>query len=134
MPTKKIASKIKNNINNVYAVIYEPTYYEFSQGISQVIKVFKSKKDATLYTDTRNFEFQVICMNIVGGGGQYEHYVLTDIHKDYAVTIFDLKSAYSYICDEFYTHNQKNTAQIFSIISKINPFKYKRVSFCEALE
>ena len=131
MPTKKIASKIKNNINNVYAVIYEPTYYEFGQGISQVIKVFKNKKDATLYTDTRNFEFQVFCMS---GGDQHEHYVLTDIHKDYAVTIFDLRSAYSYISEEVYAHNQKNTAQLFSIISKINPFKYKRVNFCETLE
>ena len=132
MATKKIASKIKNKTNNVYVVIYEPTHFEFSQGISRTIKVFKNKKDAALYTDTRNFEFQAVCMSETD---QYEHYVLTNVYKDQVVTMFDLRSAYAYLCDEFSVYNQKNSSlQPFSILSKINPFKYIRIGYCESLE
>jgi hypothetical protein len=134
MPTKKIASNIKNSIKTIYVVHYEPIYYSsLDNNISLTIKAFKNKKDAILYVDSRNFEFQTVCLS---DADQYEHYVLTNDYKDHVITIFDLRTASSYIYNELAEYSrdiqeQKDIPQ--SIIAQIKPFNYISVQYFENL-
>jgi hypothetical protein len=119
MGTKKLISPDKS-IKRIYLVLYDQQEF-FSYETSTPIKAFKTKKTAQTYANTRNFEFQAVCML---DEEDYESYVLGNMYSDYIVSVSDLRDTHAFVKEEMY-RLQKNKMEInlWKILETINPFK-----------
>jgi hypothetical protein len=116
---KKLISP-KNSIKRVYLVLYDQQEF-YSYESSTPIKVFKTKKTAEIYVNTRNFEFQTICML---DEEDYESYVLNNAYSDYVISVSDLRDAYGFIKEELYRlEKNKIETNLWKLLKEINPFK-----------
>jgi|LakMenEpi03Aug12_release.lakeMendotaPanAssembly.Ray.scaffolds.fasta_scaffold278756_2 hypothetical protein len=116
---KKLISP-KNSIKRVYLVLYDQQEF-YSYESSTPIKVFKTKKTAEIYANTRNFEFQTICML---DEEDYESYVLNNAYSDYVISVSDLRDAYGFIKEELYRlEKNKIETNLWKLLKEINPFK-----------
>lgn len=119
MATKKLISPDKS-IKRIYLVLYDQQEF-FSYETSTPIKAFKTKKSAQIYANTRNFEFQAICML---DEEDYESYVLGNMYSDYIVSVSDLRDAHGFIKEELYRlQKNKMETNLWKILETINPFK-----------
>lgn len=122
---KKLISSSKS-IKRIYLVIYDQQEF-FSYETNTPIKAFKTKKIAEAYVNTRNFEFQSICML---DEESYEHYVLANNHSDYVVSIGDLKDACSFITEEMYRlEKNKSPVNLWKLLDSIRPFKIVPIEY-----
>lgn len=117
---KKLASQNVKTLKRIYIVIYDQQEF-FGYDTNTPVKAFKSKRLAELYTNSRNFEFQSICML---DEEDYESYVLSDFNLDYVVSISDFRDAHSYVKEEaLRLEKGKYPFNIWEILSNIRPFK-----------
>jgi hypothetical protein len=76
---------------------------------------------AELYSNSRNFEFQSICML---DEEDYENYVLSDFNLDYIVSISDFRDAHSFIKEELIRlEKNKTPTNVWELLANIAPFK-----------
>lgn len=127
---KKLISSDKS-IKRIYLVMYDQQEF-LGHDISIPIKAFKTKKQAEIYANTRNFEFQSVCLL---DEEDYENYVLGNNHSDYIISISDFKDAYGYIQEEM-LRLQKNKipTNVWDILSNINPFKIIPIEYMNELK
>ena len=117
---KKLASQNNRTIKRIYIVIYDQQEF-FGYDTNIPVKAFKSKKMAELYSSSRNFEFQSICML---DEEDYESYVLSNFNSDYIVSISDFRDAQGYIKEECLRLEKSNSSiSVWQILDDIRPFK-----------
>lgn len=117
MKINLISPKRKNN-KKIYVIMYEPRDSYMNEDNIPVI-AFKTLKQAQLYCNSRNFEFQSIA--ITGGDDQtYDNYVIENDYRDYIVTVSDLRLAFLEARSTI-----KNGQDIFESIKYILPFRVK---------
>lgn len=117
---KKLASQNNKTIKRIYIVIYDQQEF-FGYDTNTPVKAFKSKKMAELYSNSRNFEFQSICML---DEEDYENYVLSDFNLDYIVSISDFRDAHSFIKEELIRlEKNKTPTNVWELLANIAPFK-----------
>jgi hypothetical protein len=124
---KKLASPKKNkSIKRIYIVLYDQEeFLGYERNVP--VKAFKTKKSAELYANSRNFEFQSVCMF---DEEDYETYVLENQYSDYVVSIGDLRDAQAYVKEEiFRSERNKITPNIWGIIENIKPFKVVPIEY-----
>lgn len=119
MAIKKIITSSKS-IKRIYLVIYDQQEF-FGYDVNTPIKAFKTKKNAELYANTRNFEFQTVCML---DEEDYESYVLSNNYSDYVISVSDFRDANGFIREEL-IRLQKNKipSNLWEILDNIKPFK-----------
>lgn len=120
----------KKNTTRIYIVMYDQQEF-FGPDTTIPIKAFKTKKTAELYADSRNFEFQSICML---DEEDYERYVLSNQYSDYVISISDFRDAHAFIKEEM-LRLQKNKIPIdvWELIEDIKPFKVIPIEYLENL-
>ena len=117
---KKLASQNNKTLKRVYIVIYDQQEF-FGYDTNTPVKAFKSKRMAELYTNSRNFEFQSICML---DEEDYESYVLSNFNSDYVVSISDFRDAHAFIKEEsLRLEKSKSPINIWDMLENIRPFK-----------
>jgi hypothetical protein len=117
---KKLASQNNKTIKRVYIVIYDQQEF-FGYDTNTPVKAFKSKKMAELYCNSRNFEFQSICML---DEEDYESYVLSNFNSDYIVSISDFRDAHGFVKEEsIRIEKNKTPFNLWDILDNIRPFK-----------
>ena len=119
---KKLAQTSSNikSIKRIYLIIYDQQEF-FGYDTNTPVKAFKTKKLAEIYAQSRNFEFQTVCML---DEEDYETYVLGNTHSDYVISVSDFRDASSFIKEEMF-RMEKNKApiNIWELIEDIRPFK-----------
>jgi hypothetical protein len=125
MSIKKIVSPNKS-LKRIYLVIYDQQEF-YGYDANTPVKAFKTKKIAELYANTRNFEFQTVCML---DDEDYENYVLLNSFADYIVSISDLRDASGFVREEvFRMDRNKVPINLWKILSNINPFKVVPIEY-----
>jgi hypothetical protein len=128
MAIKKLISPNKS-IKRIYLVLYDQQEF-FNYETSTPIKAFKTKKSAEIYANTRNFEFQTVCML---DEEDYESYVLDNVYSDYIVSVSDLRDAHGFIKEELYRlEKNKMEANPWKLLLNINPFKVIPIEYITA--
>lgn len=119
MATRKFITP-KTSTNKVYLVIYDQQEF-LGYDINTPIKAFKIKKTAELYANSRNFEFQSICML---DEEKYENYVLSNEYSDFIISVSDFREAYAYVREEM-IRLEKNRipTNLWVVLQDIKPFK-----------
>jgi hypothetical protein len=118
--------KSTRNIKRIYIVLYDQQEF-LGYDTTTPIKAFKTKKMAELYANSRNFEFQSVCML---DEEDYENYVLSNTNSDYVVSVSDLRDAHSFVAEEMIRlEKNKMPINVWSIINDIVPFKVVPVEY-----
>jgi hypothetical protein len=122
---KKLISGSKS-IKRIYVVLYDQQEF-LGYDTATPIKAFKTKKMADVYANSRNFEFQSVCML---DEEDYENYVLSNTNSDYVISVSDLRDAHSFVAEEMMRlQKNKMPINIWTIISDIIPFKVIPVEY-----
>lgn len=125
MGIKKIISS-KNSIKRIYLVIYDQQEF-YGYDANTAVKAFKTKKIAEIYANTRNFEFQSICML---DEEDYENYVLLNSYSDYIISVSDFRDASGFVREElFRLDKNKIPINLWEILSNIKPFKVVPIEY-----
>ena len=123
---KKLGSKNIKSIKRIYIVIYDQQEF-YGYDTNAPIKAFKNKKTAELYADSRNFEFQTICMM---DEEDYESYVLYNNYSDYIISVSDFRDASAFIKEEMLRlEKNKMPTNIWQLLQGINPFKVVPIEY-----
>lgn len=94
---------------------------------SMPIKAFKTKKLAELYANTRNFEFQSICML---DEEEYENYVLSNSYSDYVISVSDFRDAHAFIKEEMLRlEKNKMPINMWDLVDSLKPFKIVPIEY-----
>ena len=121
----------KKKTNRIFIVIYDQQEF-FGQDRSSPIKAFKTKKIAQLYADSRNFEFQCICLL---EQEDYQNYVLNNRHLDYTVSVLDFRDAYGFVKEEILRlEKNKYPTNIWDILEEVKPFKVISIQYLKDLK
>lgn len=126
MGMKKLASQSNKSIKRIYLIIYDQQEF-FGYDTNTPVKSFKSKKMAELYAESRNFEFQSIC---VLDEEDYENYVLGTFNADYVVSISDFRDAHGFIKEELLRlEKNKTPTNVWELLENIRPFKVLPIEY-----
>lgn len=116
----------KKSIKRIYIVFYEPQDF-LGNDINIPIKAFKNKRAAEIYTATRNFEFQTLCLL---DEESHESYVLNNHFNDYTVTMGDLRLAGTFFKEQLHRSTKTNNLEeIWEILLDIQPFKIRPIEY-----
>lgn len=125
MGIKKIITPNKS-IRRIYLVIYDQQEF-YGYDANTPVKAFKQKKFAELYANTRNFEFQTVCML---DEEDYENYVLSNNYSDYVISVSDFRDANGFIREElFRSQRNKIPINLWEMLENIKPFKVVPIEY-----
>lgn len=129
---KKLTTSSKNKtIRRIYLIIYDQQEF-FGYDTNTPVKSFKTKKIADIYAQSRNFEFQTLCML---DEEDFETYVLNNSHTDYIISVSDFRDAYSYIKEEMLRlEKNKIPTTIWELLENIRPFKVIPIEYVSDLK
>ena len=131
---KLIPHKVKRKtIKRIYLVIYDQQEYLGFMNTNVPTKAFKSKKHAEVYAASRNFEFQIICLQ--NNEEIYENYILNNNYSDFFIQMSELRDTYSFIKEEM--HRLQiigKPADIWDILRTIVPFRVMHIEYITELK
>lgn len=129
---KKLTTSSKNKtIRRIYLIIYDQQEF-FGYDTNTPVKAFKTKKIADIYAQSRNFEFQTLC---ILDEEDFETYVLNNSHTDYIISVSDFRDAYSYIKEEMLRlEKNKIPTTIWELLENIRPFKVIPIEYVSDLK
>lgn len=125
--TRKKNVTPKRKTSKIYVIVYDQQEF-VGYDVNTPIKAFRTKKTAEIYADSRNFEFQSVCML---DDEDYENYVLSNQYSDFIIAVSDFRDAFSYIKEEMIRLEKYNIpSNIWKVLQDIRPFKVVPVEYC----
>jgi hypothetical protein len=122
---KKLITASKS-IKRIYIVLYDQQEF-LGYDTNTPVKAFKTKKMAEVYANSRNFEFQSICML---DEEDYENYVLGNTNSDFVISVSDFRDAHGFVREEIIRlERSKLDYSMWTILSDMNPFKVYPIEY-----
>jgi hypothetical protein len=122
---KKLITASKS-IKRIYIVLYDQQEF-LGYDTNTPVKAFKTKKMAEVYANSRNFEFQSICML---DDEDYENYVLGNTNSDFVISVSDFRDAHGFVREEIIRlERSKLDYSMWTILSDMNPFKVYPIEY-----
>jgi hypothetical protein len=120
----------KKNTNRIYVVLYEQQEF-FRHDTRTPVKAFKTKEIAQLYADSRNFEFQSVC---ILDEEDFENYVLGNQYSDYIVSVADFREVHGFVKDEILRlEKNRYPINLWDILEEVKPFKVISLEYLKDL-